>query len=177
MGLTYLCVLVPQAEPHAGPWRETYDANAPLGSPCHVTVLFPFIPTGMLDADVDQRLAGIFAHRQPFDFVLTQVDEFPGVLWLRPVPDQPFRDLRDAVWREFPEYPPFGGEFPDSQPHVTVAFIDSPAEQEQLRQQIAASIGYALPIPSRASEVVLLAQGVDRRWTTARSFPLGPAPT
>ncbi len=175
MGLTYLCVLVPQVEPHIGPWRERYDPNAPLGSPCHVTVLFPFMSPELLNSDVYQRLGAIFAQHEPFEFVLTKVDEFPCVIWIRPIPDQQFRELRDAVWREFPEYPPFGGEFPDPQPHVTVAFVDSPMTQTELRLQIEASVTHALPIASGASEVVLLEQGEDLQWRTARSFPLGAA--
>ncbi len=33
------------------------------------------------------------------------------VPWLAPEPDEPFRDLTAAVWRAFPEQPPYGGAF------------------------------------------------------------------
>jgi hypothetical protein len=38
------------------------------------------------------------------------------VLWLEPEDDAPFRSLTESVHREFPNYPPFGGQFEDVVP-------------------------------------------------------------
>jgi hypothetical protein len=43
------------------------------------------------------------------------------VLWLDPEPALPFRQLTSAVWRAFPQHPPYGGAYNDVVPHLTVA--------------------------------------------------------
>ncbi|CAM5691577.1 hypothetical protein SCHAM137S_06449 [Streptomyces chartreusis] len=45
---------------------------------------------------------------------------FP-VLYLAPEPDTHFRRLTDAITERWPENPPFGGQFDDVVPHLTVA--------------------------------------------------------
>jgi hypothetical protein len=40
---------------------------------------------------------------------------------LDPEPAQPFRQLTAAVWRAFPQHPPYGGAYNDVVPHLTVA--------------------------------------------------------
>jgi len=42
-------------------------------------------------------------------------------MWLDPEPALPFRDLTNAVWRMFPQHPPYGGAHPDLIPHLTLA--------------------------------------------------------
>ena len=56
-----LIIEVPEAEPAVRWHRERLDANAPLGIPAHITVLFPFMPPEMIDAAARTRLEGLFA--------------------------------------------------------------------------------------------------------------------
>jgi hypothetical protein len=39
-----LVVLVPEAEPLVGPFRERYDPSASAGMPAHITINYPFLP-------------------------------------------------------------------------------------------------------------------------------------
>ena len=47
-----LLVEVPEAEPAVARHRERLDANAPLGIPAHITVLFPFTPPEVIGPPV-----------------------------------------------------------------------------------------------------------------------------
>lgn len=122
-----------------------------------MTVLFPFQD----GADVEQdELARLFGAFRAFDFVLDRVERFDeGVVWLHPEPSHPFEALTAAVWRRWPEHPPYEGAFDVVVPHLTVS--ETPIEFD-----------IALPISARASEVTLIEEGVEGRWSTRGSFPL-----
>ena len=106
-----LFVPVPEAEPWVKDLRERYDPIAAAGVPAHITVLFPFISPDLLTASDLVRTAEIFQCFQSFGFRLEQVDRFPESLYLVPEPDEPLISLTEAIVREFPEYPPYGGKF------------------------------------------------------------------
>lgn len=103
---TALLIEVPEAEPLVGPWRERYDPVTARGIPAHITALWPFVPPPDLDAAVIERLRMVLAHVKPFAFRLADIDESPGVLWLRPEPDDPNKAPTRALWRAFPAFPP-----------------------------------------------------------------------
>jgi hypothetical protein len=122
-----------------------------------VTVLSPFQDSREVD---EEELAQLFGAFEAFDFALDRVERFEeGVVWLHPEPSQPFADLTAAVWRRWPNYPPYGGAFDVVIPHLTVS--ETPVEFD-----------IVLPIAAHAQEVILIEEGVDGRWTTRRTFPL-----
>jgi 2'-5' RNA ligase len=166
-----LVVLVPEAEPAVAGHRLVLDANAPLGVPAHVTVLFPFVPPDQIDAGVLSRLGALFARSEPFDYRFARTAWFDdAVLWLAPDDPQPFRALTEAVHEAFPAHPPFGGLFEEVVPHLTIGYG---ADREALRAAEQAVVA-CLPIRGRASAVVLLSQGAaSGRWTRTAAFPLG----
>lgn len=157
MPRTALIIAIPEAEPAVGALRLTHDWSAPLGVPAHVTILFPFAD----GADVDEgALADLVASFAPFAFELDRVERFDeGAVWLHPEPSAPFAALIDAVWRRFPEYPPYEGAYDVVIPHLTVS--DVPLE-----------IDVELPIQATAREVTLIEEGDDGRWSVRRRFPL-----
>ena len=68
----------------------------------------------------------------------------------------------------FPAYLPYGGDFTDPTPHLTIGF-DRPVEQlDHAAQQVQAT----LPIRCTAAEVTLWTQLPTARWQRAISFPL-----
>jgi hypothetical protein len=149
MPRTALVVPVPEA--------DGLVLDAPPGVPAHVTVLFPFAP---LD-DIDEgAIVDVLARFAPFDFELDRLEQWPeGIVWLHPEPSAPFNALTEAVWRRFPDHPPYDGAHDVLIPHLTISM--TPVEVE-----------VTLPIACRAREVRLLAEGEDGRWRTRRSFPL-----
>jgi hypothetical protein len=133
-----------------------HDWSAARGVPAHVTVLFPFAA----GADVDEvALAELFAERPSFAFTLERVETRGGMVWLLPEPSRPFEELTQAVWRRWPEYPPYEGAHETVVPHLTVS--ETPIE-----------VDLQLPIASRAGAVTLLEEQPNGTWTTRAAFSL-----
>jgi 2'-5' RNA ligase len=130
------------------------EPPADNGLPPHVTVLFPFArPRAGLADELEETLGAFPA----FDFALTAIGRFPGVLYLAPEPAAPFVALTEACVARWPEHPPYGGAYDETIPHVTLAEGDEPPG-------LAEPIARALPLRARASEVWLMAPGPTGRW-------------
>lgn len=160
--MSILLVPVPEATAALREWRGT--DLLPGGVPTHVTVMYPFLPARSIDRGLEEELAGITASVRPFGFRLTEVGRFPGVLYLRPVPAEPFADLVDRVMRRWPAYRPYGGRYAEFVPHVTMAQNGAAhGDTERLTR--------LLPIACQATEVLLMTENV-RGWHTRSRFPL-----
>lgn len=157
-----LLVPAPEATPALREWRGT--DLLPGGVPAHVTVMYPFLPARAIDGGVEAELARITASVRPFAFRLTEVGRFPGVLYLRPVPAEPFADLVGLVTRRWPAYRPYGGRYPEFVPHVTMAQGGAADEDTERLNRM-------LPITCQASEVLLMTES-PRGWRTRSRFPL-----
>jgi 2'-5' RNA ligase superfamily len=168
---TALIVEVPAAEPAVRRHRLELDANAALGIPAHVTILAPFMPRGAIGAAEQERLARVFSSVPAFDFCLDRTGWFgTAVLWLGPEDPAPFSTLTAAVFAEFPDFPPFEGQFAEVVPHLTVG-IGCPADEMRRAEQ---QIIPALPVFGRTAAATLVGELAPAgRWETLASFPLG----
>jgi 2'-5' RNA ligase len=150
-----LIVEIPAAEPAVGRHREHLDANAPLGIPAHITVLFPFMAPETIDKAVLTRLQSLFTEVSRFSFQLDHTDWFGDtVLWLGPHDPRPFQSLTEHVFENFPAFPPFGGRFDDVVPHLTVGH-GHPPEDLRIAEK---SVRKHLPIEGRVAAVTLIIQ-------------------
>jgi hypothetical protein len=150
-----LVVPVPELESVVRPRVERRSPEHLFPDPedvhAHVTLLGPFAGEGQLDEGVLQELRRLFADVTPFDFQLTRVAEFPGgTTYLTPEPAAPFRALTHELCRRFPEYPPYGGEFDEVLPHLSV-----PVPHGESAESVRLEVGSLLPIPAVAREAVL----------------------
>ena len=169
---TAVLVPFPALEPLVGPYRRRLDRAAGWGVPPHVTVLYPFVRPPV-DARTLERLAHALADVAAFETVFARVEWFgDDVVWLAPEPDRPFRDLTEAVWRAFPDHPPYGGRFEDVVPHLTVGHIDLPAMREA-----AAALAADLPVRARVDRVWVMA-GTDAAvsWRKVAEISLRSGP-
>lgn len=165
-GQTALVVPVPEAEPAVRAWRDRFDPAARAGVPAHVTVLFPFLPASHVDADTHAALAEILGSHPAFDVRFEDCGRFPGLLYLAPDPDTPFRRLTEAVVARWPEAPPYGGKYAPH-PHLTVAQIrDTP-----LLDEAEAGLRAQLPFSARVSKVDLVTY-TGTEWRHGTSFAL-----
>ena len=165
-----LFVSVPEAEPWVKDLRERYDPTAAVGVPAHITVLFPFVPPDLLIDDDLARATETFQRFRPFEFRLEQIDRFPESLYLVPEPDEPFILLTEAIVREFPEYPPYGGKFTEIVPHLTVA--NRSAEFSSIAEAELLTIMEDLGPIHAIGNVVELYQNSTGYWKWTHSFPL-----
>lgn len=167
-----LVVLVPEAEKLVAPFRTAYDPSAAAGVPAHVTVLFPFVSPAQTDDATLNRLRACFCAHPPFQFGLIGIKQFPGVIYLAPEPDAPFRALTLAARAAFPECPPYEGKHSDIIPHLTVGSVTDAQVVKRMTQDLVAAAERFLPIAVRATEITLM----DNRhgpWEVVTTFALG----
>ena len=157
-----LLIAVPEVDPLI---RSLGVPPAGNGLPPHVTVLYPFLPPPTLGPSVDEALARLLGAHRAFDFALTGLGTFPGVVWLAPEPDQPFLDLGDSVIAEWPDLARYGGAYPSEVAHLTVA-------RGRVRRSWRATVAAAVPIRARATEVLLMVEGPSGNWSLLRRFAL-----
>lgn len=165
-------VPVPAAEPVVGRHRRSLDHSAVWGVPAHVTVLYPFVPPGLITERTVAVVGEVLADHDAFECTFSQVKWFDErVVWLAPDPDGPFRALMTAVWRRFPDYPPYRRAHLDPTPHLTVG-SDRAGDLAGLRRA-AATVGAELPISTWVDRVCLIAgRDAPESWRTVATFEL-----
>lgn len=173
-GLVYessLVILVPDAEPVVSPFRKKYDPSASQGMPAHITINYPFQTDIPSRPELYAKLDALFSKYPPIQFSLVRINQFPGVLYLEPVPVYSFVDLIQAVATEFPESPPYKGEFSAAIPHLTVAQSDDQSEFQKIKSGFVEFSRRHLPIETIAEGVSLMNNRIGT-WSVQKKFPL-----
>jgi 2'-5' RNA ligase len=174
MNQSALLVLVPEAEPLVRALRLRFDPSAAVGVPAHISVLFPFMPPEQLTADVLERLRAIAGGFVEFDFTLNRTARFARTTYLVPEPDKHFAAMTAKLAREFPDYPPYGGRFPEVIPHLTVAdqseLFASIAERE-----LAGGLSQCDGVHATCRSLALYENSNNGRWRHYESFALACA--
>ncbi|MDH6590331.1 hypothetical protein M2165_000220 [Variovorax sp. TBS-050B] len=173
MAISAFIVDVPAAEPRVADLRARFDATAALGVPAHVTVLVPFMDpdkiTPAVLAEAQRALDTICA----FDFSLDRVGRFPETAYLAPEPAAPFVEMTMALWRRFPEFPPYGGEHAGVIAHLTAAH-GSAANAEAAAALLEERLRAQGPVQARCASVTLI-ENSSGVWKRMQVFPLRDA--
>lgn len=169
-GHSVLQVPVPPMEAWVRARTAHYDTDYLSPDPdfvhAHVTALGPFVDE--LDEATERQVAAIAARVTPFDFRLARLDTFPtGIVHLVPEPDEGFGLLTALLMEAFPQFPPYGGEFPPA-PHLTLDLVHDDVTQDSTH----ALVAHLLPVVSRA-EFLDLAWYEAGRCRLLRRWPLG----
>lgn len=163
-------VLVPEAEPLVAHLREQFDPVAKLGMPAHVTLLYPFMSPELIDTAVVEQARAVVAGAYRFIFTLAKVSRFTEVLYLAPEPSAPFIALTERLVRQFPKFPPYGGQHKSVVPHVTAAH-GAELEHSRIETELRFAISARGEIACLVSEVALM-QNASGRWQPMHVFPL-----
>ena len=167
-----LVVLVPEAEFLVKAFRDRYDPSAVAGVPAHITLLYPFRSPGEIDQAMLDDLRGCFQGFASFRFSLALIRRFPdGVVYLAPDPDEPFRQLVQAIWDRYPETPPYGGKWLDIVPHLSVAWVKDEQRCDRIADDFTRAAREKLPISATAAEVTLMAKR-SGHWRMHATFGL-----
>jgi hypothetical protein len=168
-----LLVPVPEAERAVSGLRDRLDRAAAWGVPAHVTILYPFVLPAAVTSHVVATAAAAVASVRAFDCVFAQTAWFgQEVLWLAPEPADPFRALTIAVHAAFPQYPPFGGIYPDVVPHLAIG--DRPPGGPGALEAAEAEVTAALPVRTHVSCAWLMTgTQAAASWRVAAELPLG----
>ena len=169
MAESALAVNVPEVEKYVAPVREKLDPSARLGAPAHITLLYPFVEPGEIDASTLIALGVAFSQAASFSFRLAKLHHFMDTLYLAPEPADPFMSLTQAIVNQFPRYLPYGGQFASVVPHLTVArgSRDTLAFAERSLFGTLTAAG----IEAHCREVVLI-ENSSGRWQPMHTFRL-----
>jgi 2'-5' RNA ligase len=152
-------------------WRVPTVAVASRGVPPHITLLYPWRPAPLRPADIAAATAAV-AGSAPFTLALRRLGRFPGILFLRPEPDDALRSLIRRLAAAFPDTPPYGGRFADPIPHLTVATAPTEEALDRLEAEIAAGLRPALPLALAVREIALEEEGEDGGWSVCSTIAL-----
>jgi 2'-5' RNA ligase len=151
-----LVLLLP--EPRLEALRARFDPEGTAkGIPLHITLLFPFGPR-------EEGAGELFARWSPLRFALTRVEEWSDVVWLAPEPGEELRERMLELYTRYPQYPPYGGEFPDPYPHATIGKGD-------VAEAVRAEAEPLLPVEFEVGAATLLEEVAPDRWRAGKSFP------
>lgn len=166
-----LVILVPEAEDLVGRYRMKYDHAAAVGVPAHITLLWPFIPPTLITVGDRKQLTELFSSYPRFETSLAEVQRFPDVLYLAPEPNDKIFKLIQLIAAKFPEYPPYGGQFDEVIPHLTIAQSDDAELLKKIHREISPAAHQSLPIHKKVTEISLLEQSIGY-WKQTQTFPL-----
>ena len=165
MAETAIVVLLPELEPLLGESRRGYTGDGARGMPPHVTLIFPFADSSDLGPRMSV-LAAVLGAFAPFELAFSDTARFPGLLYVRPEPAQPFVAMTEALAAAFPDFPPYGGEFAEVVPHVTVAEAN-----ENILAALENELAPRLPVQARV-ERAWLVENTTAGWRRHTAFPL-----
>ena len=169
-GSTAIVISTPEAKPLIGELSRAHTPAGREGMWPHITLLVPFVPVGLIDEGVEERLANVLRGAEPFDYELVRAERFPdGVLYLAPEPVEPFVQLIRALIVAFPDYPPYDGVHDTIVPHATVAVSDD----AEFLSGVAADLAPSLPIAGRVEAATMVQRDGDLKWSARRDYPLG----
>jgi len=151
--------------------RDRLDPAANQGVPAHITVLFPFLEPATITLDTIASVRRALSGFRPFHFHLGSIAQFVDTLYLAPDPAAPFVALTEAVVAEFPDYPPYGGQFSIVIPHLTVAH-GTTADLAAARQELLAALDSHGDLRSTCTALDLI-ENSSGRWSQAHRIPLG----
>jgi 2'-5' RNA ligase len=145
-------------------WRHATVAVASKGVPPHITLLYPWRPAPITDVDVS-ALKSILKGQHPFPLVFTRVEQFSNrVLYLAIDEKSEVRTLMQKIIAAFPDASPYGGEFSNPIPHLTIAKVPNDVIFDALIQEVSASIESELPIEIIIREIVVMEEDEDTNW-------------
>jgi hypothetical protein len=171
---TYLTLVLADQNPaFAAAHDEVYPDRVPEGIPLSVTLLYPFAVRSEVQLYREQ-LTWFFASQPPFELELARLAQWDesGAVYAVPEPEQPLRDMMRALWRLFPQFPPYGEEGSDPPPHASLTYTggdDRAATLERVEQRLEG----LLPATFHITEVALMEETEPDRWSLRETFRLG----
>jgi hypothetical protein len=136
-------------------------------------VLYPFAATSEVDG-YREELASFFADQEPFDLVLARLEQWDegGAVYAAPDPEEPLRGMMRALWRRFPQFPPYREAGSDPPPHASLTLTGG-EDREATLARVEERLKGLLPARFGISEVVLMEEFEPDRWRPRETFRLG----
>ncbi|MDQ3778526.1 MAG: 2'-5' RNA ligase family protein [Actinomycetota bacterium] len=171
---TYLTLLLAEQNPAlAAAHDELYPERVPEGIPLSLTLLYPFAPRAEVDRH-RETLRSFFASHAPFELQLARLEQWEesGAVYAAPDPEQPVRDLMRALWRLFPQFPPYGERGGDPPPHASLTYTGGD-DRAATRARVERRLEQLLPARFHIRDVALMEEAEPDRWRLRDTFRLG----
>lgn len=136
------------------------------GMPAHITALYPFLRADRLTEAVLTQLADLCAQLPVLEITFRQTGRFPAVLYLEPEPADGLRQLTLTIAERWPQAPPYGGDYEEIIPHLTVAHNAS----DDVLAEIETAMLHGLPVQAQLTEVSLYVSD-GARWRPRARLP------
>jgi hypothetical protein len=104
---------------------------------------------------------------RPFEVEFRRVGRFEEVAYLPPEPAAPFVELTRWLVAAY-GYRPYGGDFDEVIPHVTIVNRSPP----ELLDEVERALAPELPLHAEIREAALIEEDADGVWRTRATFPL-----
>jgi 2'-5' RNA ligase len=166
-------VLADQNRAFAAAHDELYPERVPERIPLSITLLYPFAPPSEVDQH-REKLRSFFASHPPFDLQLARVAQWAesGAVYAVPEPEQPLRDLMRALWRLYPQFPPYGEVGADPPPHASLT-LSGGDDRSATLARVEQRLERLLPAQFHISEVALMEEEAPDRMRLRETFRLG----
>jgi hypothetical protein len=171
---TYLTLLLADQNPGlAAAHDELYPERIPEGIPLSLTLLYPFADRSEV-GEYSGVLSLFLASHPPFEFELVRLSQWEesGAVYAVPEPEEPLRGLMRALWRLFPEFPPYGEVGGDPPPHASLTYTGGD-DRVATRERVERRLDGLLPAPFHIEEVTLMEETEQDRWRPRETFRLG----
>jgi 2'-5' RNA ligase len=125
-------LIVPPVEVQifAAPLREKYAGESFIQGPAHITLFFPFVEAEKVTY-AKERIIALCSTLNPFNLTLDHYGRFETAHFLALKDETPLLSLHQALFNEFPDYPPYEGKYgPDLTPHLTLASQENQMEAD-----------------------------------------------
>jgi 2'-5' RNA ligase superfamily len=171
---TYLTLVLADQDPAlAAAHDELYPERAPEQIPLSLTLFYPFAVRSEVQL-YRETLRSFFASHEPFDFRLARLAQWEesGAVYAVPEPEQPLRHLMRALWRLFPQFPPYGEVGGDPPPHASLTYTGGEDRAATLAL-VERRLEGLLPARFHITEVALMEEDAPDRWRMRETFLLG----
>ena len=164
-------LVLPELAPLVDRWRLTTVDVAALGVLPHVTLLYPWA-AGPVPVSALERLVRALHGVPPIELHFSALERFDGgvlFLSLEAESEERVKELARRVARAFPEHAPYGGQFSDPRPHVTVA-KGSEQQLDVVEGEFRAAI--SLPLVINRDVVTVTEEQSDGSWVATHRVQL-----
>ena len=171
---TYLTLVLADQNPDfAAAHDELYPERLPEGIPLSITMLYPFAVRSEVQLH-REALRSFFASQPAFDLELARLAQWEesGAVYAVPEPEQPLRDLMRALWRLFPQFPPYGEVGADPPPHASLT-LSGGEDRSATLERVERRLEGLLPAQFHISEAALMEEEAPDRMRLRETFRLG----
>jgi 2'-5' RNA ligase superfamily len=121
-----------------------------------------------------EALRSFFASHEPFELVLGRLEQWDegGAVYAAPSPEEPLRGMMRALWRLFPQFPPYRQDGLDPPPHSSLTETGGD-DRDATRRRVEERLEGMLPARIPIGEVALMEEVEPDRWRVRQTFRLG----